>query len=97
MFHQLHWRVKNRLHNAVVATLTKRINGKGFTAESGKRLLHQTVRKQTDIELRKHSDVSKSIYVDVTIVQQVSDLKLAPRVKLAISDNIDCCNISAGG
>ena len=47
--------------------------------------------------LRKHSDVSKSIYVDVTIVQQVSDLKLAPRVKLAISDNIDCGNISAGG
>lgn len=97
MFHQLHWEVKNRLRNAVVATLTKRINGKGFTSESGERLLHQTVRKQADIELIKHSDISKPIYVDATIVQQVPDLKLAPGLKLAISDNIDCCNISAGG
>ena len=70
------------LNNAVVATLTKRINGKSFTAEPGERLVHNTVRKQADIEIIKHSDISKPFRVDVTIVQQESDLKSAPRVNI---------------
>ena len=53
--------------------------------------MHQTVRKQADIEVRKYSDVSNPSYVDVTIVQQVSDGKLAPRLKLKKSDSIGCC------
>ena len=53
--------------------------------------MHQTVRKQADIEVRKYSDVSNPSYVDVTIVQQVSDGKLAPRLKLKKSDIIGCC------
>ena len=53
--------------------------------------MHNTVRKQADIEIIKHSDISKPFRVDVTIVQQESYLKSLPRVKLAESDNIDCC------
>ena len=32
------------IHNAVVATLAKRINGKGFDAKPGEALIHETVR-----------------------------------------------------
>ena len=84
------------LHNAVVATLTKRINGKGFVAESGEFLVHQTVRKQADIEIHNHSDVANPFYIDVTIIQQESDGAFAPRLKLTESDNISCCQDLAG-
>ena len=50
--------------------------------------MHQTQRKRADIEVRADSDVNKPFYVDVTIVQQESDGKRAPRVKLQKSDNI---------
>ena len=32
------------IHNAVVATLAKRINGKGFDAKPGEAIIHETVR-----------------------------------------------------
>ena len=35
-----------------VAALTKRIKGKGFAVEPGEYLVHETVRKQADIEVR---------------------------------------------
>ena len=82
---------KIRLHNKAVAVLTNRIKGKGFTAEPGGFLVHQTVHKQADIEVRKYSDVSNPLYVDVLIVQQESDGASAPRRKVEKSDNIDCC------
>ena len=50
---------KIRLHNAVVAALTKRIEGKGFAAETGECLVHETVHKQADIEVRADSDINK--------------------------------------
>ena len=53
--------------------------------------MHQTQRKRADIEVRSDSEVNKPFYVDVTIVQQESDGKWAPRVKLQKSDNIVCC------
>ena len=37
------------IHNAVVATLAKRINGKGYEAKPGEAIIHETVRKQADI------------------------------------------------
>ena len=43
---------------------------------------HVTVRKQDDIELTQQSDASEHFYADVTIVQQESDLKSAPRVNI---------------
>ena len=82
---------KIRLHNVVVAVLSKRIKGKGFAAEPREHLVHQTQRKRADIEVRADSEVNKPFYVDVTIVQQESDGKRAPRVKLQTSDNIVCC------
>ena len=69
----------------------KRIQGKGFAAEPREHLVHQTQRKRADIEVRSDSEVNKPFYVDVTIVQQESDGKWAPRVKLQKSDNIVCC------
>ena len=44
------------LHNAVVATLAKRINGKGFDAKPGEAIIHQTVRKQAEITVRPMSE-----------------------------------------
>eukprot|EP00944_MAST-04C_sp_MAST-4C-sp1_P015790 g15790.t1 len=82
---------KIRLHNAAVALLSKRIQGKGFAAAPREHLVHQTQRKRADIEVRADSDASKPFYVDVTIVQQESDGKWAPRVKLEEKDNIVCC------
>jgi len=82
---------KIRLHNVAVAVLSKRIQGKGFAAEPREHLVHQTQRKRADIEVRADSEVNKPFYVDVTIVQQESDGKWAPRVKLQKSDNIVCC------
>ena len=55
------------------------------------RLLHQTLRKRAVIEVRSDSDVNQPFYVDVTIVQQESDGRWAPRVKLQESDKIACC------
>ncbi len=37
------------------------------------------------------SDLGKPFYVDVTVIQQESNLKSAPRVKLSKGDHIDCC------
>ena len=82
---------KIRLHNVAVAVLSKRIQGKGFAAAPREHLVHQTQRKRADIEVRADSEVNKPFYVDVTIVQQESDGKWAPRVKLQKSDNIVCC------
>ena len=82
---------KIRLHNVAVAVLSKRIQGRGLAAEPRERLVHQTQRKRADIEVRMDSEVNKPFYVDVTIVQQESDGKWAPRVKLQKSDNIVCC------
>ena len=59
---------KLRLHNVAVAVLSKRIHGKGFVAAAMERLLHQTLRKRADIEVRSDSDVNQPFYVDVTIV-----------------------------
>ena len=82
---------KFRLHNAVVAVLAKRIKGKGLAAEPKEALVHQTLRKRADIEVRPDSDVNKPFYVDVTIVQQESNGQVAPRLRLKKSDNIVCC------
>ena len=82
---------KLRLHNAAVAVLSRRIHGKGFVAAARERLLHQTLRKRADIEVRADSDVNQPFYVDVTIVQQESDGRWAPHVKLQESDKIACC------
>ena len=65
-------------------------------AESGEFLVHQTVHKQADIEIRNHSDVANPFYIDVTIIQQESDGAFAPRLKLTESDNISCCQDLAG-
>ena len=53
--------------------------------------IHQTVRKQADITVIRQTDVSKPLYVDVTVVQQESNLKSAPRLKLTKSDHIVTC------
>ena len=71
---------KFRLHNTVVAVLTKRIKGKCLAAEPKEALVHQTQRKRADIEVRSDSDVNKPFYVDVTIVQQESDGQAAKRL-----------------
>ena len=84
------------LHNAVVATLAKRINGKGFDAKPGEAIIHQTVCKQADITVRPMSDIGKPFYVDVTVIQQESNLKSAPRLKLTKSNHIDCCEDMEG-
>ena len=87
---------KFRLHNTVVAVLTKRIKGKGIAAEPKEVLIHQTLHKRADIEVRSDSDVNKPFYVDVTIVQQESNGKAVKRLKLQESDNIVCCKDLAG-
>ena len=56
------------LHDAVVATHAKRINGKGFGAKPGEAIFHQTVRKQADITVRPMSDIGEPFYVDVTVI-----------------------------
>ena len=84
------------IHNAVAATLAKQINGKGFDAHRGEAIIHQTVRKQADITVVRQSDVSKPFYVDVTVIQQESNLESAPRVKLSKSDHIVCCGSVEG-
>ena len=68
------------MHNAVVSALAKRINGKGFVATPQASTIHQTVRKQADITVIRQTDVSKPLYVDVTVVQHESNLKSAPRL-----------------
>lgn len=55
------------MHNAVVAALTKRINGKGFVATQREAVIHQTVRKQADITVIRQADIDKPSYVDVTV------------------------------
>tara|TARA_X000000950_G_scaffold272007_1_gene354003 strand:- start:46 stop:1002 length:957 start_codon:yes stop_codon:yes gene_type:complete len=82
---------KIHLHNAAVAVLSRRINGKGFVASAREHLVHQTQRKRADIEVRADSDVNKPFYVDVTIVQQESDGKWAGRRQLKESDKLSCC------
>ena len=77
------------LHNAVVADLFKRINGKSFVATQREAVIHQTVRKQADITVIRQADVGKPFYVDVTVIQQESNLKSAPRLKLTKTDHID--------
>ena len=52
---------------------------------------HQTVRKQENSIVGRRSDVGKPFYVDVTAIQQESNLKSAPRLKLTKSDRIDSC------
>ena len=47
------------IHNAVVATLAKRINGKGYEAKPGEATIHETVRKQADITVRPMSDIGE--------------------------------------
>ena len=84
------------LHNAVVATPAKRINGKGFDAKPGEAIIHPTVCKQADITVRPMSDVGKPFYVDVTVIQQESNLKPAPRLKLTTSNHIDRCEDMGG-
>ena len=84
------------LHNAVVATLAKRINGRGFDAKPGEAIIHQTVREQADITVRPMSDIGKHFYVDVTVIQQESNLKSAPRLPLTKSNHIDCCEDMEG-
>jgi hypothetical protein len=79
------------IHNAVVATLAKRINGKGFEAKPGEAIIHETVRKQADITVRPMSDIGEPFYVDVTVIQQQSNLKSAPRRKLSDEDHVICC------
>ena len=79
------------MHNAVVSALAKRINGKGFVATAQESTIHQTVRKQADITVIRQTDVSKPLYVDVTVVQQESNLKSAPKIKLTKSDHIVTC------
>ena len=79
------------IHNAVVATLAKRINGKGFDAKPGEAIIHETVRKQADITVRPMSDIGEPFYVDVTVIQQETDLKSAPRRKLSDEDHVICC------
>ena len=79
------------LHNAVVAALARRLNGKGFVAMQREAVIHQTVRKQADITVIRQADVGKPFYVDVTVIQQESNLKSAPRLKLTKTDHIDCC------
>ena len=51
----------------------------------------QTVRKQTDITVIRQADIGKLFYVDVTVIQQESNLKSAPRLKLTRSDHIVSC------
>ena len=82
---------KIRLHNVVVAVLSKRIRGKGFGTEPKEHLVHQMQRKRADIEVRADSEVNNPFYVDVTIVQQAYNGQVAPRLKLQKSDNIVCC------
>jgi hypothetical protein len=84
------------LHNAVAEALTRRINGKGFEAHKGEVTIHETVRKQADITVITQADISKPFYVDVTVIQQESKQKSAPRVKLSKSDHIDCCESMEG-
>ena len=79
------------MHNAVVSALAKRINGKGFVATPQESTIHQTVRKQADITVIRQTDVSKPLYVDVTVVQQESNLKSATKLKLTKSDHIVTC------
>ena len=79
------------LHNAITGILAKRINGKGFVATQSETTIHQTVRKQADITVIRQSDIDKPLYVDVTVVQQHSNLKSAPRLKLTKSDHNACC------
>jgi len=59
--------------------------------------MHQTVRKQAEIEARADSDINKPFYADVTIVQQGSDGTWAPRLQLQESANIVCCKDLEGG
>ena len=66
------------LHNAGVTTLAKQIHGKGFDAKPGEPIIHQTVRKEADITVIRYSDLGKPLYVDVTVIQQESNLKSAP-------------------
>ena len=59
-------------------------------------IIHETVRKQADITVRPMSDIGEPFYVDVTVVQQESNLKSAPRLKLIKSNHIDCCEDMEG-
>ena len=79
------------MHNAVVAALAREINGKGFVATPQESTIHQTVRKQADITVIRQADISKPFYVDVTVIQQESNLKSAPWLELTKSEHIDCC------
>ena len=42
------------------------------------------------------SDIGEPFYVDVTVVQQESNLKSAPRLQLSKSNHIDCCEDMEG-
>eukprot|EP00944_MAST-04C_sp_MAST-4C-sp1_P014985 g14985.t1 len=77
------------IHNAVAETMTRRIKGKGFEAHKGEATIHETVRTQADITVIRQADVSKPFYIDVSVIQQESTLKSAPRRKLEQSDHID--------
>ena len=79
------------LHNAITGILAKRINGKGFVATQSETTIHQTARKHADITVIRQTDIGKPFYADVTVVQQQSNLKSAPRLKLTKSDHIACC------
>ena len=49
---------KIHLHNAAVAILSKRIQGKGFAAAPREHLVHQTQRKRSNIEVQAGSDAT---------------------------------------
>ena len=49
---------KIRPYNAVVAILSKRIQGKGFAAAPREHLVHQTQRKRANIEVQAGSDAT---------------------------------------
>ena len=80
------------IRNAVVAALARRINSKGFVATQRESLIHHTVRKQADITVIRQADINKPFYVDVTVIQQESNLKSAPRLKLTKADHIASCD-----
>ena len=71
--------------------LVRCIHGKRFTPFARDEIMQVTVRKQTDIILSNLIDVQNPFYINVTIVRQQSNSKLTPRVKLAKSGHIDCC------